>query len=194
MGGLTTGSSGIWSKAFIAITNSQQGNTNRRHIPQLSSLPFGEPPNGAHYHNEFPDLGFLNGRESNLPVEFPDLAFFPSSGGLQSRQSGESDAGQTVSPLTSIALSTFRDIGPLLTRLTTTNGLTHPMFAVTLNRNTFDIGGNVGMLSVGDLPEGVSPANLTWSPLRKYTAAQGGMPASTDAPTEVKSNFLILGT
>ena len=62
------------------------------------------------------------------------------------------------------------------------NGLMSPMFAITLQRNTIDVG---GMLSVGEMPSGVSEDKLTWVPLRNYTADEGGMPGPPDSPNEV---------
>ncbi|KAF8154491.1 aspartic peptidase domain-containing protein [Crassisporium funariophilum] len=46
-------------------------------------------------------------------------------------------------------------------------------------------GGNVGMLSIGELPSGVSNESLTWVPLRYYTYDEGGLPGPPDAPNEV---------
>lgn len=59
------------------------------------------------------------------------------------------------------------------------------MFTVTLQRDTVDIGGNVGMLSIGELPEGISNESVTWVPVRTYTPAQGGLRPPLDSPNEV---------
>jgi hypothetical protein len=47
------------------------------------------------------------------------------------------------------------------------------MFAITLQRDTVEIGGNVGQLSIGGLPPGVQNGSLTWVPVRGYTRKQG---------------------
>ncbi|KAJ3502218.1 hypothetical protein NLJ89_g8983 [Agrocybe chaxingu] len=59
------------------------------------------------------------------------------------------------------------------------------MVSVTLQRNTVDIGGNIGMLSIGELPPGVNASELTWVPLRAYDYDDGGIPGPPDAPNEV---------
>ncbi|TCD60835.1 hypothetical protein EIP91_009424 [Steccherinum ochraceum] len=60
-----------------------------------------------------------------------------------------------------------------------------PVLAATLQRDTVDVGGNVGQLSIGALPNGISDDALTWAPLRAYTVAEGGLPPPPDAPSEV---------
>ena len=67
--------------------------------------------------------------------------------------------------------------------------LTSPMFTITLQRNTIDVGGNAGMLSIGEMPSGVTEDKLTWVPLRNYTADEGGMPGPPDSPNEVSLVF-----
>jgi len=59
------------------------------------------------------------------------------------------------------------------------------MFSVSLQRDTMDIGGNVGMLSIGELPSGIVADNMTWVPLRMYSYDEGGMPAPPNSPREV---------
>ena len=68
--------------------------------------------------------------------------------------------------------------------------LRSPMFTITLQRNTIDVGGNAGMLSIGEMPSGVSEDKLTWVPLRNYTVDEGGMPGPPDSPNEVSLAFL----
>jgi len=60
------------------------------------------------------------------------------------------------------------------------------MFSVSLQRDTIDVGGNVGMLSIGELPSGIPAENMTWVPLRRYSYAEGGLPAPPDSPREVR--------
>ena len=82
-------------------------------------------------------------------------------------------------------IASFATYGPLFTRLISENALASPMFATTLQRDSVDIGGNVGQLSIGELPAGIQSGSLTWVPLREYTAQEGGLPPAPEAPNEV---------
>jgi hypothetical protein len=75
--------------------------------------------------------------------------------------------------------------GPLLPRIVMTNELENPMFGVSLQRNTIDIGGGEGVLSVGKLPDGVDNSTLTWVPVRLYTPDEGGLNPPSFATNEV---------
>ncbi|KAH8996251.1 acid protease [Lactarius akahatsu] len=112
----------------------------------------------------FPDLSRIRGRRT--------LVTRGTSGGSSSPSVGE-------------ALASFATNGPLLPRLILTGALASPIFAISLQRDTVDIGGNQGMLSIGELPAGIAAENLTWVPLRGYTVAEGGLPAPEDSPNEV---------
>ncbi|KAH9476110.1 Cathepsin E-B [Psilocybe cubensis] len=92
---------------------------------------------------------------------------------------------QTTSNRMYNVFASYKTIAPFLPRLVANSVLERPMFSVTLQRDTVDIGGNVGMLSIGELPEGVQNENMTWVPLREYTSSEGGLPAPPDAPEEV---------
>lgn len=59
------------------------------------------------------------------------------------------------------------------------------MVTVTLQRDTVDIGGNLGMLAVGELPVGIENGSLTWAQVRGYPVAQGGLAAPADSPNEI---------
>ncbi|KAJ8454508.1 hypothetical protein ONZ45_g19278 [Pleurotus djamor] len=74
--------------------------------------------------------------------------------------------------------------GPLLSRISMTNQLAAPMFTITLQRNTIDIGGQ-GLLTVGKLPDGIDNSSLTWVPVRRYSHEEGGLKAPRFAPDEV---------
>ncbi|KAF9465351.1 aspartic peptidase domain-containing protein [Collybia nuda] len=76
------------------------------------------------------------------------------------------------------------DNGPLLTRITMTEELEMPMFTITLQRSTIDIGGT-GLLTIGKLPDGIDNSSLTWVPVRLYSVENGGLKAPTFAPDEV---------
>jgi hypothetical protein len=62
-------------------------------------------------------------------------------------------------------LKTFVTNGPIVARMSFSGLLKQPSFTVTLQRDTVDIGGNAGLLSLGELPPGVSNASLTWGAL-----------------------------
>jgi hypothetical protein len=74
--------------------------------------------------------------------------------------------------------------GPLLSRIVSSGGLANPMFAITLQRDTIDIGGT-GQLTIGKLPDGISNSSLTWVPVRLYTQNDGGLAPPNFAPNEI---------
>lgn len=59
-------------------------------------------------------------------------------------------------------LRTFVTNGPVVARMSFGGLLKQPLFTITLQRDTVDIGGNAGLLSLGELPPGVSNSSLTW--------------------------------
>jgi hypothetical protein len=77
--------------------------------------------------------------------------------------------------------------GPLIPRLVAQGILDSPMFSITLQRDTIQIGGNEGMLSIGQLPPSVHSESLTWVSVRGYPSSQGGLNPPSDAPGEVRS-------
>jgi hypothetical protein len=91
-------------------------------------------------------------------------------------------------------LASFASNGPLLPRLILTGALASPIVAISLQRDTVDIGGNQGMLSIGELPAGLAMEDLTWVPLRGYTTAEGGLPAPEESPNEVHLSTRIFST
>jgi hypothetical protein len=114
---------------------------------------------------------------------FPDLSRIHGRRTLVTRGT----SGGSSTPSVADALASFATNGPLLPRLILTGALSSPIFAISLQRDTVDIGGNQGMLSIGELPVGMAAENLTWVPLRGYTVAEGGLPAPEDSPNEVQS-------
>ena len=92
-----------------------------------------------------------------------------------------------TTPLLSSAevIASFATYGPFFARLIGQHALANPMFATTLQRDTLEIGGNVGLFSIGDFPAGINSSSLTWVPLRAYTPQEGGLPPAPDAPNEV---------
>ncbi|GJJ10881.1 hypothetical protein Clacol_005109 [Clathrus columnatus] len=84
-------------------------------------------------------------------------------------------------PITSLdqVPDTFVMEGPLMSRLSQ-SALVSPEFTLTLQREKFDIGDNNGLLSMGELPPGVSNDSFTWVPVRRYTHAEGGLAAGNE--------------
>jgi hypothetical protein len=75
---------------------------------------------------------------------------------------------QSVSISVQDVFTAWNTFGPFISRLAGERALPEPLVAVTLQRNVIDIGGNLGMLSIGELPTGVKTSDLTWVPLRGY--------------------------
>lgn len=90
-----------------------------------------------------------------------------------------------TSSLVKSAFASWSVIGPFLPRLVMQGALAQPMVAISLQRNSIDVGGNLGMMSIGDLPAGVNSSEMTWVPLRGYSSDMGGAPAPADSPSEV---------
>lgn len=109
-------------------------------------------------------------------IPFPDFEFLH---GHAKRQSGNFTSS-------SQAIASMSNYGPLLTRLIAQGMLESPMFSITLQRDTVDIGGDVGLLSIGQLSPGIPTNSLTWVPLRAYPAKQGGLPPPPESPNEVR--------
>ncbi|KAK7051989.1 peptidase A1 domain-containing protein [Favolaschia claudopus] len=105
--------------------------------------------------------------------------FFPNLGNLVSARKR---AFASAAELTNAVLRSYSTFGPAVTRMVTTNSLAAPMFAITLQRNSVDIGGNAGMLSLGELPSGTQNSSLTWAPVRRYPNA---LQAPADSPDEM---------
>lgn len=119
---------------------------------------------------------------------FPDLSRIHARRTLTTRRTLDGSSSPSVGD----ALASFATNGPLLPRLILTGALASPIFAISLQRDTVDIGGNQGMLSIGELPSGMVAENLTWVPLRGYTVAEGGLPAPDDSPNEVQSRSISM--
>ncbi len=121
----------------------------------------------------FPDLSGIHGHRTPTMLSHLDQSQFPSVDDI---------------------LASFVSNGPLLPRLILTGALPLPIVTISLQRDTIDIGGNQGMLSIGELPAGIAMEDLTWVPLRGYTAAEGGLPAPEEYPNEVHLNACIFST
>ena len=91
--------------------------------------------------------------------------------------------------MTAVLDSWSTNISPFVPRLITNGALPQPLVAITLQRDTVDIGsGNQGLFSIGELPPGVNSSNLTWVGVRQYTTAEGGLPGPPDSPSEVRDD------
>ncbi|KAH9991950.1 aspartic peptidase domain-containing protein [Russula compacta] len=125
-------------------------------------------------------------RETSLEVWDSRTRVFPDLSGIRGRTSTVRDGwGRALSPNVDDVLASFATNGPLLPRLIMAGALASPIVAISLQRDTVDIGGNQGMLSIGELPAGIAAEDLTWVPLRGYTAAEGGLPAPEESPNEI---------
>jgi len=91
-----------------------------------------------------------------------------------------SPAPRSLSPRQSFSdlLSILPSAAPPIPRAIIENKLSEPMIAITLQRDTVDLGGNAGMLTLGGLPDTVDPKSLTWSDVRLYDREQANFPAS----------------
>ncbi|KAF8530168.1 acid protease [Hysterangium stoloniferum] len=141
---------------------------------------------GMQVQNQF--LGAIN--FTNIAVIKTGLsgifgAGFPFSSGILAKLLPKELPAQFTYPqVTDKIISVLPAQAPLLSRLVLDGQLAQPMFTITLQRETIEVGGNVGQLTIGQLPEGVSNDSLTWVPVRLYSEAQGGIPGPSNNPTE----------
>lgn len=170
----------IWTQVFIqehSTTSSKRDTDQNNATPSHGEESPPEPlPNLAT--RFFPHFNFL--RPS-----------FPSISSLLRQLSSPSPSGSNTpqprqqSSLTPAILASYATIGPFIGRLVAAGMLTAPQFTVTLQRDAVDLGGNVGQLSIGELPGDVQNGSLTWARVRGYTSAQGGLGPPADSPNEV---------
>ncbi|KAF8628287.1 hypothetical protein AX17_005991 [Amanita inopinata Kibby_2008] len=189
-----TGSAGIFGLGFPV--NSVLLNTvfaNRYHNVNPTSInrysPSGRESrsntytNGREMGREFPRSDHFN---FNKP-SFPNMKYLL---GLDLFSLSQQDttfnyqAGK-IGTILDDFFASYNTKGPLLSRLVATHALSQPMFSVTIQRSEVEIKGNVGILSIGELPSGVKNESLTWVPLRTYTVDQNGLTAPPDSPNEV---------
>ena len=74
------------------------------------------------------------------------------------------------------------NVESFLTRFVTAAQLTLPMYTLTLKRDFIQVRGNAGILSIGEMPSGVSEDSLTWVPILAYPY---WFPAPPDSPNKV---------
>jgi hypothetical protein len=75
--------------------------------------------------------------------------------------------------------------GPTMSRMSMTGALAEPRITIALQRDTIDVSGTQGTLSVGKLPDGLTDDDFTWVPVRLYKPTDGGLKAPNFAPNEV---------
>ncbi|KAI0688715.1 acid protease [Cytidiella melzeri] len=78
-------------------------------------------------------------------------------------------------------ISTF---GPFISRLVEAGHVEQPLVAITLQRDTIDVGGK-GSVTIGELPSGIDNSSVTWVPVRLYKPADGGLNPPSFAQDEV---------
>jgi phytepsin len=124
------------------------------------------------YGSRFPNLHF--------PSKFPVLGDVLTTAGIRRRQVSQ---GMTA------LLGSFTRLAPFLPRLVVDGEIAMPLFTVTLQRNTIDVGGNPGQLTIGEMPSDTKVDELTWVPVRNYSFEEGGLPAPPNSPNEVSSGI-----
>ena len=96
-------------------------------------------------------------------------------------------------PLLMSPTASFPTLGPLVTRLVALGMLSRPLLVTSLQRETHTLSNNAGTLSLGAFPFGLTEDELTWVPVRRYKANEGGLPPSSDAPGEVRALWINRG-
>ncbi|KAI0086972.1 aspartic peptidase domain-containing protein [Irpex rosettiformis] len=74
--------------------------------------------------------------------------------------------------------------GPLVSRLAQAGHIEQPIFSISLQRNTVDVGGK-GQITIGELPAGIDNSTITWVPVRLYKPTDGGLNPPSFAKNEV---------
>ncbi|KAK0451304.1 aspartic peptidase domain-containing protein [Desarmillaria tabescens] len=157
----------IWSDVFFNKHASLSQHRRRDVLPARS-----RPRRQGNFGTRF--LPRLN----SMPPVFPAIA---NRIGSQRRQSR---LNSSAAEWTSVITDSYASMGPFVVRLVAKAELNAPMFTVTLQRNTISREGNVGQLSIGELPAGIKNESLTWVPIRSYSSKEGGLVGPTDSPNE----------
>jgi hypothetical protein len=131
-------------------------------------------------------LDVLNAPSFSTRV-FPDLT------GIRGHRTPatRSEWARSLSPSVNDVLASFTTNGPLIPRLILAGALASPIVAISLQRDAIEIGGNQGILSIGELPPGIAAEDMGWVPLRGYTVAEGGLPPPEDSPNEVQHQYIF---
>ncbi|PPR00690.1 hypothetical protein CVT24_000978 [Panaeolus cyanescens] len=169
----------IWNDIFVKVYHLREVSSIKTRAIEDSISPQETPttPHNVKFGAHFPYSNPLR------RLAFPDIPSLVNT----VEPNGKPEKRQTVktSSLLYNVFASYATLSPFFPRLISQLVLSRPMFSVTLQRNTIDVGGNLGMLSIGELPEGISGDNMTWVPLRAYTVEQNGLPAPPDSPNEV---------
>ncbi|KAF7296672.1 Peptidase A1 domain-containing protein [Mycena chlorophos] len=88
-------------------------------------------------------------------------------------------------PTTEQAFASWKTTANPVNRMVLDGSLDSPMFSVALQRDTVDIGGNQGILTIGGLPSGVDNSTLAWGPVRLYNVSL------TPSPGEVAEQYPV---
>ncbi|EJC99086.1 acid protease [Fomitiporia mediterranea MF3/22] len=194
----------IIDKQFFAAINDT--NTTIQETGSVGICGLGFPVNSLLWNELYTMAAINSGSPANMrrtlpivdtlsrPQTFPNAPLFPP---LQNRAADEDiTGGSSISGQVDI-LSSFNTYGPFVSRLILNNSSNHdggtedssgflasPQFSVTLQRTIPSLSGNVGMFTLGGLPDGVDNASLTWMPVRRYKKEQNGV-FVPQAPDEV---------
>lgn len=171
---MTDANSVLWYEVFVK--RYLQSDEPTAEYRRRSLAPSDVQRSQKHIQPSFPSFNFPQ-------PHFPDLTF---SGRIPAHTNNHSSRG--IESISDLVFKSYSEIAPFLGRLIATNQI-NPLFTVTLQRDTIDIGGNPGQLSIGELPLGVQNDSLTWVPVRRYTWAQGGLTGPPDAPDEVSQHL-----
>ncbi|KAI3607677.1 hypothetical protein WG66_005018 [Moniliophthora roreri] len=126
----------------------------------------------------------LSRRNNFRRPSFPPISELTQSWSLPSRYEARQESSSRASIIAELIMFTWPTYGPLMNRIIASFNLA-PMVTIILQRNTIDIGGNAGLLSIGELPFGVKNESLTWVSLRSYPPEEGGLNGPPDSPNEV---------
>ncbi|KII85648.1 hypothetical protein PLICRDRAFT_126387 [Plicaturopsis crispa FD-325 SS-3] len=180
MDSVSVGGVDIQNQWFAAIDDT---NTTVVKFGSAGILGTGFPANSVIWAQIFANQHPSPGKRELAPAQtnlgsrlFPDFSFRGGDSALSTRDDARAR--------TELILASWPSTGPAFPRLAATSALAAPMYSVSLQRDTVEVGGNAGVLSIGALPAGVKNDDLAWAPVRLYTHAQGGLPGPPDSPNE----------
>ncbi|KAI0754817.1 aspartic peptidase domain-containing protein [Daedaleopsis nitida] len=116
-----------------------------------------------------------NGGAGIMGLGFPSQSFV---------QAAAINAEFNNPPGTDTFVAQTPNYGPVIPRMVLADMIDDPLFSITLQRDTIDVGGR-GQITIGQLPDDVDEDAITWVPVRLYEASEGGLTAPSFAPNEV---------